>query len=49
MSIACKKHKEEAMDRLQEERFIEDLTRLQKSVQKRNIIDYRKFLKKSVA
>jgi len=33
-----KKHKEEAMDRLQEERFIEDLTRLQKSVQKRNII-----------
>jgi len=40
------------MDRLQEERFIEDLIRLQKSVQKRNIIrlpNYRKFLKKLAA
>jgi Transposase len=33
-----KKQKEEAMDRLQEDRFIEDLTRLQKSVLKRNIV-----------
>lgn len=33
-----KKYKEESMDRLQEERFIEDLSRLQKSVRKRNVV-----------
>jgi len=33
-----KKYKEESIDRLQEERLLEDLTRLQKSVRKRNIV-----------
>jgi len=42
-----KKYKEEAMDRLQEECFIEDLTRLQKSVQKRNVVAVPKISQKT--